>query len=103
DTLRHNASATPSLPGALPVFALFAIVVATSLLIVRRHWRYETWHAVHVIVYIAIALVVPHQFIEGSTFRGKGLAWYFWLLLYVRSEEHTSELQSRENIVCRLL
>jgi len=63
--------------------ALFAIVVATSLLIVRRHWRYETWHAVHVIVYIAIALVVPHQFIEGSTFRGKGLAWYFWLLLYV--------------------
>src|SRR5690606_42117714 len=24
-------------------------------------------------------------------------------LLYVRSEEHTSELQSRENLVCRLL
>src|SRR5690606_41731374 len=25
------------------------------------------------------------------------------LLFYVRSEEHTSELQSRENLVCRLL
>src|SRR5690606_22547758 len=25
------------------------------------------------------------------------------LLLYLRSEEHTSELQSRENLVCRLL
>src|SRR5690606_40528784 len=33
---------------------------------------------------------------------------YGWLVLYprgcaVRSEEHTSELQSRENLVCRLL
>src|SRR5690606_41318469 len=33
---------------------------------------------------------------------------FFWLLLNValrsfRSEEHTSELQSRENLVCRLL
>src|SRR5690606_41277752 len=25
------------------------------------------------------------------------------LMLYLRSEEHTSELQSRENLVCRLL
>src|SRR5436309_5900008 len=25
------------------------------------------------------------------------------VLLFVRSEEHTSELQSRENLVCRLL
>src|SRR5690606_42129788 len=38
-------------------------------------------------------------------------AFYFFLVLYVvsgvirreRSEEHTSELQSRENLVCRLL
>src|SRR3712207_9235088 len=27
----------------------------------------------------------------------------FWLKLYVRSEEHTSELQSRQYLVCRLL
>src|SRR2546430_7277597 len=26
-----------------------------------------------------------------------------WLLLYFRSEEHTSELQSQSNLVCRLL
>src|SRR5690606_2482111 len=31
--------------------------------------------------------------------RGKRLSWF----LDVRSEEHTSELQSRENLVCRLL
>lgn len=62
---------------------LFTVVVATSLLIVRRRWRYETWHVVHLIVYVAIAFVVPHQFIEGSTFRGKGYAWWFWVTLYV--------------------
>src|SRR5690606_15378501 len=28
----------------------------------------------------------------------------YWMIMeYVRSEEHTSELQSRENLVCRLL
>src|SRR5690606_9701107 len=30
-------------------------------------------------------------------------AFFFSILPYFRSEEHTSELQSRENLVCRLL
>src|SRR5260370_4675185 len=34
--------------------------------------------------------------------RGPGTA-PAWLLSYVRSEEHTSELQSHLNLVCRLL
>src|SRR5436309_5494735 len=32
-----------------------------------------------------------------------GLARKFWMMTSWRSEEHTSELQSRENLVCRLL
>src|SRR5690606_39299442 len=36
---------------------------------------------------------------SGGTDRNKG--WH--LLVEARSEEHTSELQSRENLVCRLL
>ncbi|WP_062516898.1 ferredoxin reductase family protein [Demequina gelatinilytica] len=63
--------------------ALFAVVVATSLVAVRSRWRYERWHAVHLLVYLAIAAVVPHQFLEGATFRGAGAAWWFWLALYV--------------------
>src|SRR5207302_8373135 len=42
--------------------------------------------------------------------RCKIRSWYAWmgileriLHLHTRSEEHTSELQSRENFVCRLL
>src|SRR5690606_3472573 len=62
---------------------LFAVVVATSLYAVRRRWRYENWHAVHLMVYVSIALVIPHQFLEGSTFRDGGPAWWFWLTLYV--------------------
>ncbi|SEJ49807.1 ferredoxin reductase family protein [Demequina mangrovi] len=61
---------------------LFTIVVATSLVAVRSRWRYERWHLVHLLVYLAIAAVVPHQFLEGSTFRGAGAAWWFWLALY---------------------
>src|SRR6478735_1546545 len=68
---------------AQAAFGFFTLVVATSLLIVRRRWRYETWHTVHLLVYAAIALVVAHQFIQGSTFISKGAAWWFWLALYV--------------------
>ncbi|WP_062301199.1 ferredoxin reductase family protein [Demequina subtropica] len=63
--------------------ALFTVVVATSLVAIRSRWRYERWHAVHLLVYLAIAAVVPHQFLEGATFRGAGAAWWFWLALYV--------------------
>jgi len=71
------------LAAAQAALGVFALVVVTSLVIVRRRWRYESWHAVHLCVYVAIALALPHQFIEGSTFRGKGAAWWFWLALYV--------------------
>ncbi len=68
---------------AQAALGFFTLVVVTSLLIVRRRWKYENWHTVHLFVYLAIALVIPHQFIEGSTFRSKGAAWWFWLALYV--------------------
>src|SRR6187399_1893991 len=64
---------------AQAALGFFTLVVVTSLLIVRRRWRYETWHTVHFFVYVAIALVIPHQFIQGSTFQSKGPAWWFWL------------------------
>src|SRR5690606_40157299 len=52
-----------------------------------------------------------HEFLDNARciFQGcKAMQRLFRLVLaerpqYVRSEEHTSELQSRENLVCRLL
>src|SRR5690606_40119842 len=38
-----------------------------------------------------------------SSFWTTYLGWRQGLMMKMRSEEHTSELQSRENLVCRLL
>lgn len=62
---------------------VFVVIFLTSLLIVRSRWRYENWHAVHLLTYVGIALTIPHQFLEGSTFRDGGAAWWYWLALYV--------------------
>lgn len=62
---------------------VFLVILATSLVIVRRKWRYESWHTVHLLVYVATALAVPHQFLFGGTFSPKGAAWWFWLVLYI--------------------
>lgn len=62
---------------------LFLVVLATSLAIVRGRWRYETWHLVHLLVYVAVGAAVPHQFLFGTTFTTSDLAWWFWLALYV--------------------
>src|SRR5690606_39348539 len=40
---------------------------------------------------------------EGHTYRSWLFSWPPSRTLHARSEEHTSELQSREKIVCRLL
>src|SRR2546430_5690131 len=46
--------------------------------------------------WILAALAGRERFVEGIVFQDQ-LLWYF------RSEEHTSELQSQSNLVCRLL
>lgn len=63
--------------------AMFLAVLATSLTAAVRRWHYETWHTVHRLVYVAIALAVPHQFLEGETFRRGGVSWVFWFAMYV--------------------
>lgn len=68
---------------AQAALGLFIVVGAASLAAVRRSWRYERWHALHLLVYLGVAGAVPHQFLEGSTFRDAGAAWWFWLVLYV--------------------
>ena len=34
----------------------------------RRRLQYETWHAVHMALYVAILLALVHQLLEGTTF-----------------------------------
>ena len=50
---------------AQAALGFFTLVVVTSLLIVRRRWKYENWHTVHLFVYLAIALVDPAPIHRG--------------------------------------
>jgi len=61
---------------------VFLVVVLTSVTAARRRWPYETWHAIHLLAYAAIALSVPHQFTDGVTFVVSSFAAWFWIVLY---------------------
>src|SRR5690606_41991305 len=54
-------------------------------------------HALHIVVSSLLQLLF-HRIVKERFFRNRSGA-----STPVRSEEHTSELQSRENLVCRLL
>ncbi|MEV6599641.1 ferric reductase-like transmembrane domain-containing protein [Actinoplanes sp. NPDC051346] len=74
------------MPGPLVgMIALVVIVVAagTSIRYARRRLQYETWHAVHVFLYVAIALVLVHQLFEISTFTASPVATAYWWALWV--------------------
>ena len=47
--------------GALVGLGLFTLVILFSLPAVRRRLRYEAWHGVHFLTYLALFLVFSHQ------------------------------------------
>ncbi len=60
---------------------MLAMVVLT-VTIVRRRLRYETWYAVHITAYMAIALFFSHQFSVGGSLVDNSDARLFWYTLY---------------------
>ena len=62
---------------------LFVLVVISSIVIVRRRLRYETWHAVHLAAYAAIALGWFHQIPTGNELVVDPVAADYWRSLYV--------------------
>lgn len=69
----------PDLPVAILGFALFAFVVVTSLVAVRRKLRYEAWHLIHLLVYVAVLAALPHQFSTGALFAEGTWQRGYWL------------------------
>ena len=61
---------------------LLVAAVLTSVVTVRRRLSYRAWHAVHVSVYVAIALAFSHQLATGHEFLGQPLARAYWWALY---------------------
>ena len=63
-------------------YALLAVVVITSLVIVRRKFAYEAWHLVHLLAYAAVLVALPHQFSTSQLFAAGTWARYYWFCLY---------------------
>src|SRR5690606_40790656 len=85
----------PSLHDALPISPSSSVNDPSSIdrQTLRCVWDYGDGSEVHVVQPCSSTTVrVPHVYPVGE-----------YTATLTRSEEHTSELQSRENIVCRLL
>ena len=62
---------------------IFMAVGITSVRAVRRRASYETWYAIHLYTYLAIALAFLHQLFVGVDFTTDRLASLYWMFLYV--------------------
>lgn len=61
---------------------LLIVVGVTSVRLARRRLRYESWHAVHLLVYAAVALGFLHQVSLGQDFIGSPVGRVYWWSLY---------------------
>jgi predicted ferric reductase len=72
---------TPTLLGFLAV-GIIVVAAGFSVRMARRRLPYEAWHAVHVLLYVAVAFALIHQAYEGTTFRTNILTTGYWWLLW---------------------
>ena len=64
-------------------FALLVMVAVASIRIARRKLQRETWYALHLYTYLAVALAFAHQLAVGTDFDGDRAARVWWVSLYV--------------------
>jgi predicted ferric reductase len=80
-TFLSLAGVVASLLGMLAATTI-VVVAAISMRYVRRRLPYEVWHALHLLVYLAITLALIHQFLEGTTFTASTLSTIYWAGLW---------------------
>ena len=83
DELGLLISTIPGMLGAVVALALFGLVTMVSLRYARARVSYETWHGIHLYIYLALALAFLHQLTIGTDFVNDPLAQAFWIGLYV--------------------
>jgi predicted ferric reductase len=72
----------PDILAAVAGFALLMLAAMTSYRAIRRRLRYETWWAVHLYLYIGLALAFAHQIVTGVTFIGHPLVRALWITIW---------------------
>jgi predicted ferric reductase len=63
--------------------ALFVLIAVVSVRAARRRLSHETWHFIHLYIYLAIALSFGHQLAVGTDFERDPVAVAYWVALYV--------------------
>ena len=76
------AGVTPTLIG-MSAATLFVLIAVLATRAVRRRLSYDTWHALHLLVYVALGLAFVHQLIETTTFRSSAFAMIYWWALWL--------------------
>lgn len=74
-----------TLPGVLAASVAFVLLVTAGVTSYRRarsRLAYETWWAIHLYTYLALALAFSHQLATGASFVGHPLARTFWIALW---------------------
>ena len=76
------AGVPASLMGMLA--ALLVVVVGVlSMRFARRKLKYETWHGLHLLLYVALGLAFVHQLLETTTFKSSVFAMVYWWALWL--------------------
>jgi DMSO/TMAO reductase YedYZ heme-binding membrane subunit len=83
----------PWMPAATAGLALLLLAGFTSYRAARRRMLYETWWAIHLYTYLAVALSLPHQLATGASFLGHPWARAFWIGLWVLTGRHPGSSQ----------
>ena len=73
--------ALPGLVAATLGTAVLLVVAVLSVRAARRQVSYEVWHAVHLLVYVGVALSFTHQ-LAGPDLAGRPVLQVLWALLY---------------------
>ncbi len=65
---------------------IVVLTAAVSIRYMRRKLRYEVWHGLHMLLYLALSLAFVHQLLETTTFKSSTFAmiywWAVWLLAF---------------------
>jgi predicted ferric reductase len=75
----------PDMLTATIALVVMVTVAITSVYSIRRRLRRETWWAVHLFMYLALALAFAHEIALGPSFVGHPLTRFVWSVLWASS------------------
>ncbi|GAA4548392.1 ferric reductase-like transmembrane domain-containing protein [Streptomyces collinus] len=63
--------------------AVIVVIAVISTRPLRRRLRYEVWHGLHLLLYVALGLSFVHQLEETTTFASSAFATAYWWILWL--------------------